>query len=610
MQQFVESDEVAQDPSAGDCVRALYEQCLLSRHAAVDTTSEAREPPRTTHVYPATSVTPHLNPALAQGSGESSLLEALVYCRHHRTPALCVANESCHDDEVTIVFAPASLTHFHLAAPPDGAEWAPDKMVAVGPNAARLVSADPPLAVKAAPSYLVFGVPIGDAAHHLRSTWLPGFVQRCDRIRSVAHTSLHAALVVAGRLRGPGAMAMHMLRALQPVPEMMEIWAAADDAWVDLYQDLAQQPHQSGPRTELRSRIFATTEHGGLGAAPAADEAEVRFLEGIRDALPALCRILRRNRLPSGDVLHGAGVPAEHATWDHQPGRAIAWVDAEMPAAVGRLEARQQLYAQSVARAARGPVPDAPRPCMALAWLRAAPVDGGRVAWMHNNIACTALCRALALPTLAPPAERCPRCGAPPAGPDTPTRGPRAAHDLCGEHSLSCQYGRGGSNRRHDSIVYALKRVATRAGRDARVRGGPCFPSRGVRPQDLLMSNTTSAGLAVDVTLGSRHTGELLAAREQTKIDKYKKDFLEYPELTFCPFAIELDGRLGSHAWELVQTLARERAVGSADAPITYQEALADFITELSVAFVRAVAQQIGELNKKRSRWRDGLLPP
>ena len=549
-------------------------------------------------------VPPVDNPALCQGSPESSLMEALTYGATAQHVARGVVNLELHDDGYVAVMPTAGDAAFEARAPDDGSKMATEKWTAVGPRARWLVERGQ--AGQEAVGLQVCGVPVGDVRAGLER-WRNGYAKRLSGIRRLAELDAGLAARAAMLMRGPGALALHLLRSLPVDEAALEYWRARDAEWVEVWMDIAHADASERERwrEQVRDRVFLRKGHAGIGSQSAAESARGAHADGVRRALPHLIRILDAAEIGLNTTVWSA---LGAATWKREGGEGMTWKTLEVMARREQAAAEEEQKRIDGARHARvhegnrattGPTDGAPgAPNLYIQWMRGVPPGESRWdAGVANAV--IAVRRALGLPVYGasigmPAASDCGACNAVahPEGERLRPVRPRGQFDVYGEHALTCMRT-AVSTRRHNAVAYALLRGARSAGCQPQADNRTIMDGGMQRPGDVFMSRwpTKSSGMAVDVTVISKWAGTLTDAEEGKK-KKYADYFRDYDTLGFTPFAIDLGGAMGGAAWQMIQDLGRQRAL-QPGALMTRYDAVQECLDDLAWTFVDEVSRQI-----------------
>lgn len=582
---------------------------------------------RSTYVFSVDGVAPRTHHALCQGSSESSLLEALTYAQHGPRMLDRAVRCELHDDGYTAAFPDAPIHVFRRPPTSDGSRVAEGKDKAVGPRAQSIVSNG--FSAATAQHVLIAGVPVGDIATGL-AQWEQRFRRKLDRIREIAAIDVALAAAAAAAVGGPAGMANHVMRCLRPTPDAMAVWRRVDAQWVEMWCDILRlSPCERSPANlaMVRDRLFLQQGSIALHQASAAESAELRYAQGVADAVGHLDSILsragRRMDRPLWDALGVTGWrkgsdPVDATGWS--PGRmyraaterVAACRERILVAEAARLQ-RIRLACPSLAHASDS---DSAAPNLLVAWLRLPHVGG--VARMPARDGLVALRRLFHLPIPGPatgirPPRSCLRCGAAAISNEDgygPGARPRAAVDCFGEHALTCARAGGETQRRHNDLAYAIRDSIDAAGWRATCAAGRVFDAHRGRPADVWVDNhpVHRGGFAIDctiVTTAGRPRGSAARIAEDAKRRKYQAEVERHPGMGFAPFGVDLDGGIGPTAWEQIRQWARAQACAP-DATRTYPEALQWVIGNLARAFVSGCVRQIRAFEERQ--WSGGRV--
>lgn len=551
--------------------------------------------PRTKYIFGDNAELEH--DALLQGSPESSLLEALTYSIGPNRSSRGIIRSELHDDGWT---AASSINAFHRIAPTDGSRWAESKDKAIGPLAADIVRHG--LAKEAASFAFVAGVPIGDEAQAL-DAWSLRFSTKLLRIDQIAALDPRLAASATMALGGPAGMANHILRAMNPSPHM-HFWRRIDDQWIAAWCRIAKVDHTDDNKTRIREALRRCGQH------LIEDVAELRYAQGIDAAATQIEMMIGR-----------AGLKVDRSWW-----RALgveAWHDGRSDFGSSSLRAAARRRVASLHPPTRS---DSQPPNMWEIWASRPPPErlptSASTSALTPELSIVGLRRMLGLSIVGPATgittpRSCARCGAP-AIPDgvivRPAAGPRAQVDHLGEHALTCRLADGDVQRRHNQLAFAIRDCTAAAGFASTCHAGQVFDSHNGRPADIWVEGYPGhrAGLAIDCTIVSATDGRNTAAnREQRKISKYSAEVARHPELGFRPFAIDLDGRLGPSAWNLMLDWARIQASRKATGR-ALPESRDWVISTIAYAFATGSIRHIQSYYDKQTRAvsRSGLASP
>ncbi len=516
--------------------------------------------------------------ALAQGSTESSLLEALTYASSDYRPLSRAFRATFHDDGYLAALPSLSADVFRRPPASDGSRVAESKDKVVGPRALDIAAKG--FARHHVSSLLIAGVPVGELEDGLRLV-NQRFLRKVAALRRIGEVDPVLAVSAAFAVGGPAGLFNHIMRTTHPCPVFRRFLADADDIWVELILDLLDIPP---PLRTTRTKSVVAGRIPGL-AAPLAGR---RYAEGVRDAAPHLAALLAT-----------AGIPFDGAVW-----AALGlgeWVHG------GRTHWRDLVAcaSQRIPPPSRdGPAP----PNLWLTWLRSP--AGGHARQRRRGL--IALRLAFDLPLtghstgIAPP-RSCMRCGAPAIrteGARARGAGPRSRVDAFGRHALTCAMSGGDTQRRHNAVAAAVRDCANDAGWRATTHSGPVFAAHRGRPADVWIVGRARfpAGLAIDVTIvaGRGSAASSAALAERRKCRKYGREVEATPGLGFAPFAIDLRGVPGPAACALLQDMARA-AASRADSSLSFSEAYTLLTSAIARAFVEGcVGHCIGFENRQR----------
>lgn len=593
---------------------------------------------RSRYVFP-DGIAPRTHHALCQGSSESSLLEAVTYAQDGWRAVQGGVRCELHDDGYTAALPTAPVGGFARPPSRDGSLIATGKDIVVGPRAQMIVDAGH--SRTAAPFVFVAGIPVGDTVAALHA-WRERYSTKLSRIREMAQIDTALAATAAMAIGGPAGLANHILRAVQPTPQILALWREIDDQWVDLWLDLLRLDRDERTATVrdiVRTRLFLRRGACGLGMRGAEEAAEVRYAEGVGDAAFVLAGIVGRSgtsvESPAvwdaiGATAWRAGLgPKSSSSYSARALREAAQNRARAAAAMAEA-ADEARYARVVGdpayqhgpreRAAAGGPPN-----LLVTWLRRPRSDA--TVRMQPADAVVALRRLFGLPVsghatgiLVP--LSCARCNAPAisiaggTGDERPRRGPRGGVDCYGEHALACARSRGDTQRRHNEMAHAIRTCIAPAGWSPDCRGGPIFEGHGGRPADIWVARHPryAAGQALDctvVTTEGREPGAAVAAAEEAKRSKYAKQVERSPGMGFAPLAFDLLGSIGPSAWAEITSWARARAMPSSS-ECDYPEALSDILATLAHALVEASVRHIRayDNDNRRDPPRGSVEPP
>jgi len=529
---------------------------------------------------------PRTHWALVQGSPESAMLEALVYCRAREGDAVGRVRCELHDDGWCAIMVGSPLGGLARQLATDGSRFSDEKECVVGPRAGEAVAAG--LARRSAEWTMIAGVPVGDEGAGLRR-WRERFRARLGRLRELSMVSVKLAVAAMAKIGGPAGLATHILRAL---PGHQEFWGEVDEEWVEAWCDMMGVAMQGQGRDRMREVMRNMGHHF------AAEVAEARYAAGVADAAMRMDHILGR-----------AGMKMDRRWW-----RAIG-VEEWHP---GGREWGPLVLREAAMRVIRGKEDAAPRvkglPNLWEVWAASTAPESATTLGRADEL--VGMRRLLGISvvgerTFIVQPKSCVRCGAPSteAVEGGGRRcGPRAILDDGGEHALTCVMGGGDVQRRHNTVAYAIRDCLREAGWVATCASGQVFDAHKGRPADVWVEGHPRhrGGLAVDCTVVStagQEGARAVERKERMKEAKYGDEVARHPGLGFEAFALGLDGTIGPKAWVQMQEWARVQAVRGV-AGRNYGEALDWVSRTIAHAFVAGTVRQIRSFYDRSDRWR------
>lgn len=564
------------------------------------TTTTATMMSRTMYLLAGMPIPQREHHALAQGSPESSLLEALVYASAPQQPSVMGRLRcSLHDDGWTAVMPSLPINSFQRQPTLDGSRWAEGKDRVLGPLSAAVVAAGH--ARQAATWTFVAGVPLGDEAAGLE-VWRSRYALRLQRVRMLADIEPQLAVAATVALGGPAGMANHILRT---IPGHKHFWKEVDEAWEQLWCDIARIDATPSHRLLVRTAMTRMKQ------SMTSEVADRRYAQGIADAAPIISTMIQK-----------AGLQLDRSWWDAldvndwDKGGVTGWGVVDLQDVAIRRDAELRI-----------PADIDHTPNMWDMWAGRPPperVRGGTANPPLRDVdQLVGIRRMLRLPVVGPNTDivssrSCVHCCAPAQLHGDVTlsiKGPRAQLDEFGEHALTCIIGRGGTQQRHNTLAYAIRDCATAAGWRATCSAGQIFESHRGRPADVWVENHPRyrAGLAIDCTVVSaagQDGPDTAARRERKKIDKYKVEVARHPDLGFAPFAIDLYGNLGPIAWTQMQQWATNQS-GKRVATRDYTAALDWVVSTIAHAFATGTLRQLrGFYDRQRESSGDSASAP
>jgi len=553
---------------------------------------------------------------VAQGCSLSPVLEAVTLAHHNTEAKMMPAGTACfaaHDDLVMFAVNEADTSALRLPSCESvGGAYNKAKSVAVGREAAGLVARG--VAARAEDGGQVWGRPLGRLDVWFGGSWLPRFRRKCTHLRDLARHDAALAIWAAHQLRGPGGMAMHVLRGIPPMlweddrcggPRAFALLQLADVEWTRLMLDLAGVASVDSEGLKATSDVLFSV----LGHRSAAQVARAAGAAGLVVAMPFMAKTASARGIPLADL----------ALWLRLPFERDAHVSMEaMMLAVEAVRTAQT--AVDVARAAAATVSAQEGDDFNL-WIEALSAPGP----LHSAVRAAipspdlrssrslavrlALAQVLRLPlwpVVAPPvtaralssASACPLCERPTVSLACGARsfravaGGAAAGDVVAvpaggvacEHVTACHaVSFAASNlTRHNRLVRVAAEIGSQCGMEARVHDGPVFDLHSVaaadggkRPADWFEvgGERTAAdarryhgGRCCDLTI---RTGTLatLEAAVKAKEKKYAAGMAAHPHLGLSIVGITHEGKVNSGTVDTLRrwavSLTRQRnAVG------------------------------------------------
>ena len=555
---------------------------------------------------------------VAQGCSLSPVLEAVTLAHSNPGARLLPPGTAClaaHDDLVLLAVRGADSSALHLPrCDTVGGSYNVEKSVAVGADAAQLVARG--VAARAEVGGQVWGRPLGRLDTWFEGTWLPRFRRKCGHLRDLARHDAALAIWAAHKLRGPGGMAMHVLRGIPPAfwqdercggPRALAVLRLADTEWVCLLLDLAGSGSVDNAVIEATDALV----YGALGHSSAARIARAAGAAGLAVAMPFLASTAVARGISLTDLACWLQLPIQPAAgfqvtveWMTKAAATVrAAVDGENVARAAAASVNAQegddfsLWIEALS--SPGPLHSAVRAAVSSPDLRSSRSLAVRLA----------LARVLRLPlwpVVAPSAtaqalssaSACPLCERPTLSLACGAQGNRAvgggaaAGDMGGglrdgvacEHVAACHAVAFGANNltRHNRLVKVAAEIGSQCGIELRVHDGPVFDLRSVsaadsgkRPADWFEvgGERTAAdarryhgGRCCDLTI---RTGTLatLEAAVKAKEKKYAAAMAAHPHLGLSIVGITHEGKVNDGTVETLRrwatSLTRQRnAVG------------------------------------------------
>lgn len=592
--------------------RALVE--LVARtYARVSGNHVAAQMPYARYVFGRPDVADRENPALCQGSPESSLMEALTYAATDQPRGEGMLSLEFHDDGFVAAMPGAAPGALRTKEPTDGSRLARSKWKAVGPGAADAVRRGE--AATEVTAVTVNGTPVGDVMEGLR-TWRGRYRKRLDGMRRLAELDAGLAAQAAMALGGPAALGYHLLRTVPPTEAVVAWWRGVDAEWVDLWQDILGVVGGSRRtwRAVVEARVFLQGKGAGLGLRAAAEHAAVVYLKGLAQTIPELAKLLGRAGLScTADVWGALGVPVGRArpSWE-QLGKEVDRRLVQEEAKASRTQAGYAAVLRAARPAGVGMTVGEEEVNLYQTWMKTRPPMDGR--WdrgIPNSV--LVVRRAFGLPVYGveignamPPACLHAKCGVAARseeGEHFESTAPTKSFDKYGEHAMTCRRT-AAAIRRHNALVASVGRIAGLAGCRPYGENTAALDRGYKRPGDVYLARWPgrAAGMAVDVTCVSRWTGTHDAA-VQAKHAKYRAYFDEYREMGLTVFGMDLTGSLHPEAVAFMKSLISKMAQNPANT-LRLDEASQWAWGDLAWTFANEIARQIRSSADPRVRVR------